>query len=118
MFHIWPGFLAIVVCTLSFAYAKRRRDLGCPVTAGERLWLVLLIPAVCFPALTLPSIDSPVSMETMSTSERITAALVVIGLGFMPLAIGLCFSTALRSARRYVALTRAEAEADTPGDRR
>src|SRR4051794_16930852 len=116
MIHLWPGFLAIVVASLSFGYAKRRRDLGSPVSAEERLWLVLLLPAVCFPAFSLPLIDSPESLKAMTTSERIYAALMTIGLGFTPLAIGLCFFTALRYTRRHVARTRERADSPARDD--
>jgi RsiW-degrading membrane proteinase PrsW (M82 family) len=107
MLKLLPGVFVLVVCILSSLYGKWRRDRGSPVNAWEMVWMLLLVIAISFPAMALPSI---LGSEAMTPRDRIEAFLASAALGVLPLAVGLCLWGALKLVRVYIDRARSAPE--------
>jgi hypothetical protein len=110
MLKLWPGILVFLVCGLACGYGQWRRVHGSPVKARETVWIVLVIFAVSFPALTLPMVLSASAMTLRDQIETVIAALVI---GTLPLAVGLCLWRSLKIVRLYVAYARSASRRDS-----
>ena len=88
--------LVATACVFSYLYGKWKRDRGLQVTLRDRLWIALVVFAVVFPALVLPSI----LMTDTSFSASVVYALITIAIGVAPLAVFLLIVGALHCTRR------------------
>jgi hypothetical protein len=110
MLKLWPGVLTAAVCLIAWGYGQWRRARGSPVKPRETVWVMLVIFAVSFPALTLPMTLATGGMTPRDRIETVVAAIVV---GALPLAAGLCFWGALKLVRLYIVNARNSSRNDS-----